>query len=374
MASLAFVLAIGLLGPLLALPRRIGVPIALGELLVGFVFGASGLRLVDAADPVLHFLQQVGFALVMMIVASHIDVQKIFSGATWRHAVRNVLVMAALGGFAGWGIAQLTGFAQPWLIAVLLISSSAAVALPATASVPRSRQLALFVGQVTLADLLAVVALPLVSGSKNHWLVGAGALGVSALAVLVYFLLHWLNRIGLVDRVRKVSKDRGFGLELRLSLIVLCGFAAVAQSFGVTVMIAGFSIGLALAANGVPRRLAKQLFAVAEGFFAPLFFVLLGAQVNVITALADPKLLALAGLLGGAAIAVHLVTRALGLSWPLTLISAAQLGVPAAAVAIGQADGSITAGQAGAIMLGAMLTVVVASIATGFATRLVARR
>jgi Kef-type K+ transport system membrane component KefB len=374
MASLALVLAIGLLGPLLALPRRLGIPIALGELLVGFVFGSSGLGWVNAADPVLHFLQQVGFALVMMVVASHIDVAKIFTGSTWRKAVRNVFVTAILGGAAGWGIARLTGFEQPALISVLLISSSAAVALPATESLKRNSQLALFVAQVAIADLLCVIALPLAFASKNYWMVGAGALGVSALAVLLYFLLNWLNHIGWLGRMRAISKDRGFGLELRLSLIILCGFAAVAQAFSVTVMIAGFSIGLALAANGVPKRLAKQLFAVAEGFFSPLFFVVLGAQVNVVAALADPKLIVLAVLLSAAAVVVHLASRVLGLTWPLAFISAAQLGVPAAAVAIGQADGSITPGQAGAIMLSAMLTVVVAAIATGSATRLAITR
>jgi hypothetical protein len=37
--------------------------------------------------------------------------------------------------------------------------------------------------------------------------------------------------------------------------------------------VGGFSFGLAVAAVGQPRRLARQLLAVTDGFFAPLFFV-----------------------------------------------------------------------------------------------------
>ena len=53
--------------------------------------------------------------------------------------------------------------------------------------------------------------------------------------------------------------------------------AALAVAVHVSLMLAGFVSGLAVAAVGEPRRVAKQLFAVTEGFFGPLFFVWLGA-------------------------------------------------------------------------------------------------
>src|SRR4029450_4646726 len=42
-----------------------------------------------------------------------------------------------------------------------------------------------------------------------------------------------------------------------------------------------FSFGLAVAAVGEPRRLAHQLFALSEGFLGPLFFVWLGASLDL---------------------------------------------------------------------------------------------
>ncbi len=163
--------------------------------------------------------------------------------------------------------------------------------------------------------------------------------------------------------MRDVSADRHFGLELRVSLILLLGLIGLAQSLTVTIMLAGFGLGLAIAANGTPHRLAKQLFAVSEGFFAPVFFVLLGANIDVRATFADPGLIGLAVCLGLGAVLTHLILGFAGVPWSLAALSSAQIGVPAAAVSIGLASGSLSAGQAAAVMCGALITIVVAAIA-----------
>jgi len=56
--------------------------------------------------------------------------------------------------------------------------------------------------------------------------------------------------------------------------------AALATHTHVSIMLAGFSFGLAVAGVGEPRRLAQQLFAVTEGFLGLLFFVWLGASLD----------------------------------------------------------------------------------------------
>jgi len=65
-------------------------------------------------------------------------------------------------------------------------------------------------------------------------------------------------------------------------------------------MLAGFSFGLALAAVGPPRRLAHQLFAVTDGLFGPLFFVWLGASLNLRDLGEHPSYIVLAGCSGSA--------------------------------------------------------------------------
>src|SRR5699024_10450952 len=99
--------------------------------------------------------------------------------------------------------------------------------------------------------------------------------------VLLFLFLRHVEAGGLRARVHHVSEERGFAVELRVSLAAVFAMAALAVAVHVSLMLAGFVSGLAVAAVGEPRRVAKQLFAVTEGFFGPLFFVWLGASLQL---------------------------------------------------------------------------------------------
>lgn len=364
------VMVLGLIGPLLAAPRRFAIPVAVGEILAGVIFGVSGLKIIDPSKPNLALLSQIGFALVMMVTGSHIDVRKIFAGKAVGKAAFNVAAVAACAGLAALGIQYATGLkGLTPVIWLVLLSSSAAVVLPSFVGKKPTPELAVFVAQVTLADLVAIVLVPLLGNSARPSGVLLGAAAVTAASVVLYGLLHYANSSGAWKRTRKFSAAHGFGLELRLSLILLLCLVLLAQSFAVTIMIAGFGLGLAIGANGMPKRLARQVFAVSEGLFSPVFFVLLGAGVDVSAVFRNPSLLGLAVALGFGAIVVHLVPVLFGLEPLLAVASSAQLGVPAAVVSIGLSTHSLTSGQAAAVMLGALTTLAATAIAAAARNR-----
>ena len=359
------VMLLGLAGPLLAAPRRFAIPVAVGEILAGVLFGASGLHIIDTSSQNLTLLSQIGFALVMMVTASHINLRKVFTVSLIAIALRNAGLVAiaatAIAYLAAVATGQQFNFAT---LAVIMASSSAAVVLPSFSGVPQSvANAGLFFSQVAVSDLLAIIVLPLVAGSANTGRVAIGAAVISITAVVIYFLLRWAQTSGDWKRMRKFSALHGFGLELRLSFILLLALIVLAKSFAVTIMIAGFGLGLAIAANGLPHRLAKQLFAVSEGFFSPVFFVLLGAGINVSAVFASSNLLLMALMLGFGSIVAHLVPMLFGMPLSFAVASSAQLGVPAAAVSIGLATHTLDAGQSAAIMLGAIITLAATAIA-----------
>jgi Kef-type K+ transport system membrane component KefB len=107
------------------------------------------------------------------------------------------------------------------------------------------------------------------------------------------------------------------------------------------VLLGGFGMGLVVAGIGGPKRLSAQVRGVAEGFFVPLFFVVLGARLDVRALVEHPDLL----LVTVALIVLNLVIHALAAlatHQPPSagLIATAQLGVPAAVVQIGLQDTS----------------------------------
>jgi Kef-type K+ transport system membrane component KefB len=209
------------------------------------------------------------------------------------------------------------------------------------------------------------VALPLVIDPGNAGRAALGAAAVIAAATLLVVALRYLDRSGLRRRVHRVSQERKFAMELRINLVILFALAALAVATHVSIMLAGFCFGLAMAAVGEPRRLARQVFAVTEGFFGPLFFVWLGASLDVRDLGSRPSLILLAVALGAGAVLVHVAMRVTGQPVALGALAGAQLGVPIAAATIGAQQHLLVPGEAAALVLGALITIAAAIGAGG---------
>jgi hypothetical protein len=264
--DLALVCAVALAGPLLATPRRWRLPVVLGELVAGVLLGASGFGVLDAGDTTFAFLGSCGFVLVMFVAGTHVPVRD----PRLRTALRTGATRAALVGLVavglGYGVAELVGTSHALVYAVLMASSSAAIVLPTVDSLRLAGpDLVDLLPQVAIADSVCIVLLPLVIDPDHVARAAVGAVAVIVAGVVLLGLLRWVEHSGWRERVHDVSEDRQFAVELRVSLAVVFAMAALAVAVHVSLMLAGFVSGLAVAAVGEPRRVAKQLFAVTEG-------------------------------------------------------------------------------------------------------------
>jgi Kef-type K+ transport system membrane component KefB len=368
--TLALLTAIGFAGPLLAALPRLRIPVIVGELVAGLVVGKTGFGVVDPANPTFQLLANIGFALVMFVVGTHVPIR----GHEMRSQVPSALARVLLGGTVAValavGLAAEFGTGHAALYAVLMASSSAAMALPVIDSLRlQGPQVLSVTAQIAVADAACIMLLPLVIDIRNAPAAALGALAVAGCAAVLFVVLSAVDRRGWRARAHSYSENHRFALELRTSLIVLFALAALAVSTHVSIMLAGFAVGLVIAAVGEPRRLARQLFGITEGFFSPLFFVWLGASLQVRELGAHPKLILLGASLGLGAVLVHSAGRLLGQPLTLAVLSAAQLGVPVAAATIGTEEHLLIAGEASALMFGALLTIGCASIAGALAAR-----
>ena len=89
-------------------------------------------------------------------------------------------------------------------------------------------------------------------------------------------------------------------------------------------MLAGFVAGLVLTAQGKARRLARQLFAVTDGFLAPVFFVWLGVSLDLRALVDQPRMIALAALLAVGTVVVHAAAWFVGQPLPLAVLAGVQ--------------------------------------------------
>ena len=84
---------------------------------------------------------------------------------------------------------------------------------------------------------------------------------------------------------------------------------------------------------------ASNSVASLAGIFSPLFFVWLGASLDLRAVGAHPELVGLGLALGAAAAVVHGLMALTGQPLSLAITTGAQLGVPVAAATLGRAEG-----------------------------------
>lgn len=373
-ALLALICAVAILGPLLSLGKMLRVPVVIGELAVGAVLGTTGFGVVDATDPTFDFLAQIGFALVMFVAGSHVPLRQTEMVRGLGLGSLRAVGIAAIAVPLGIGIASIFGTGHGALYAVLIASSSATIVMPSLGGVEvRNKSGLQMLAQLAIADALCIIAVPLVLDPAHVARSALGALAVIAVAGLFFLVLNWAERSGRQERIHRVSKTRSLAMELRITLALLFTLAAVATVMHVSVMLAGFTMGLAVAAVGEPRRVANQTFALTEGFLGPIFFVWLGASLDLRQLIADPAAIWLGIALGAAAILAHGLGALTRQPLSLAVSTAAQLGVPVGAAALGTTTGVLESSEAAALLLGAVITIVAVALVNRRMVTLVAQ-
>jgi Kef-type K+ transport system membrane component KefB len=368
--TLALLAVIGITGPLLASLPRFQVPVIIGELAAGLIVGRTGFGIVDHTNPTFTLLANIGFALVMFVVGTHVPVRDKTLRSQIPTALLRAVAVGAVAAILGVVLANAFGTGHAAVYAVLMSSSSAALALPVIDSLRLGGTPVLSVTtQIAIADATSIVLLPLVINPSQAPRAALGAVAIAGCAAVLFVVLRAADRRGYRDRLHHYSHDHEFALELRISLIMLFGLCALAVTTHVSIMLAGFALGLVISAIGEPRRLARQLFGITEGFFGPLFFVWLGASLQVRELGQHPALILLGLGLGIGAILAHGVGRLFGQPLSLAVLSAAQLGVPVAAATLGTEQHLLAPGEPSALMLGALVTVATTSIAGVLAVR-----
>jgi Kef-type K+ transport system membrane component KefB len=371
-ALLALICAVAILGPLVSLNRMVHIPVVIGELGVGILLGQTGLRVINADDPILAFMAQVGFALVMFVAGTHVPLRHRAMVTGLRNGFLRALGVALVALPLGFGLARVFGFGNGALYVVLIASSSAGIVLPALGGAQVTARSGLeMLAQLAIADALCIVALPLVLDPTRALEAGLGAVVVLLVGAAFLAFLGWAERTGRRRRLHQISEERGLAMELRVTLTMLFTLAAFAATMHVSVMLAGFTMGLVVSAVGEPRRISNQTFALTEGFFAPIFFVWLGSSLDLRALAGNPRAIGLGLSLGLAAAFAHGLLALTRQPIVVAVCTSAQLGVPVGAAALGKTMGVLAPGEATAMLLGALVTIAIVTALSGRLVELV---
>jgi Kef-type K+ transport system membrane component KefB len=317
--ALAVILAAAKLGGHAA--ERIGQPAVLGELVVGVLVGNLTLVGIDwfqfiTANATIGVLAQLGAVILLFEVGLESTVRDMM-----KVGVRS-LVVAVLGVVAPWVLGW-------WVGALLLPDHSAYVhaflgaALTATsvgitarvlkdlgrAQSPEAR---IILGAAVIDDVLGLVVLAavaaVIAAADSGTALSYGALALVFGKALV-FLFGALS-LGVVFSPRLfgfASRLRGRGVLLATALVFCFTLAWLASAIGLAPIVGAYAAGLILEdvhyreLAAKEERQLEELVRPISAFLVPVFFVLMGMQVDL-GALMRPEILGLAGALTLAAV------------------------------------------------------------------------
>jgi Kef-type K+ transport system membrane component KefB len=284
LASFLLAFASALLGAkvLGELCERLGQPAVLGELLAGVLLGPSMLGLVPLSAGIL-LIAEVGVLLLLFEVGLETDLEELLRVGGPAMAV--AVVGMALPFAGGYLLTRAAGF--PTLTAIFVGAALTATSIGISSRVLSdlgllaSREGQIILGAAVADDILGLVVLAVVSQIAASGSVSAWQAGKSALLSFGFLLVAIVAGLPLGRLlVRGVGRANVRGILVAVSVAFALLAALGAQAAGSAAIVGAFAAGLVLARTNRSDDIRNAVRPTVD-VFAPIFFVAIGAQVDV---------------------------------------------------------------------------------------------
>jgi len=280
------------------LAERLRVPSVIGEIVAGLVVGPSLLGIVEPNE-LLTVLAEVGVIMLLLQVGLEMDLGEMrrVGASAMSVAIAGIVLPFA----SGYGVALALG--QPSRTAMFIGAALTATSVGITARafgdlrMLASKESRIVLGAAVADDVLGLVILTVVVrivekgtfslsgaltvlGTALVFLVGTTAVSLK----VVPPLFRWIRRSSI-----------GAGTLLVAALVLTLALAELAIAAQLAPIIGAFVAGLALGTTKEAERIERDLTPLSH-FFIPIFFAVVGIQIDV-AALLRPAVLGLAAAL-----------------------------------------------------------------------------
>ncbi|KIL10512.1 monovalent cation:proton antiporter family protein [Bacillus safensis] len=374
-SSLVVVIIVAFFTPILLHRFKLTIPVVVAEIIMGLIIGKSGLQLVVEHDAWLDTLSMLGFIFLMFLSGLEIDFSSFESKKKARELPNGLkepntfkaATIIFLGVFCISFILSyafvLAGFIQNAFLMTLIISTiSLGVVVP---TLKEEKLMQTNIGQIILlvaviADLVTMILLAVFSsiygdGTGNMWLL----LLLFAAGILLYLFGRVFKTKSIFQSMSKGTVQIGTRAIFTLIIVLV----ALSESLGAENILGAFLAGVLVSLLSPNKELVQQLDSFGYGFLIPIFFVMVGVDLNIWALFKDPTIMIMIPLLFIALLMSKLIPilylkkwydmkKVIGSGFLLT----STLSLVIAAATIGERLGVIDHKMSGALILVAVLT------------------
>lgn len=266
-----------------ALAQGIGQPAVLGELVAGVIVGVSVCGWVDPKQEVVHLLAELGVIILLFAIGLETDLRKLLKvgGESTLVAIAGVVLPFVVGYLA----CRALGLSN--LVALFASASLTATSVGITARVlsdlgrlqePESQ---IVLGAAVIDDIIGLIILTVITGMASGdeitlsgvaWTttVGFGFLVVTLVVgnLVVPALFRWIGEIELP------------GTATMIALILALSLAWLAHAVGSALIVGAFAAGVLMTRTPRAHEIERGIANLGH-FFVPIFFVSVGAAVDL---------------------------------------------------------------------------------------------
>ncbi|MBS4207947.1 monovalent cation:proton antiporter family protein [Bacillus sp. FJAT-50079] len=379
--SLVIVLLAAFLTPLILHRFRLAfLPVVIAEIIMGLIIGKSGLNIIEPGMW-LNTLSTLGFIFLMFLSGVEIDFSA-FRGSKKKSLMPNgknepnrlaVSTIIFIGIFA---LSILLSFIfvkmglidNVFLMTLIISTISLGVVVP---TLKEANIMKTSIGQIILliaviADLVTMILLAVfVSVSSedggNSWLL----LVLFVAGVLLYFIARRFKGGSFFEKLSTGTVQIGTRAIFTLIIVLV----VLSESVGAENILGAFLAGTLVSLLKPNQEMVRQLDSFGYGFLIPIFFVMVGVDLDLWSLLSDKKLLLLIPLL----LLALLLSKALPMvflkRWfdTKTVIASAflltsTLSLVIAAAKIAERIGVITPEMSGTFILVAVISCIITPI------------
>ncbi|MBA4436896.1 MAG: cation:proton antiporter, partial [Nitrosopumilaceae archaeon] len=319
-----------------------------GPFALGQFFIIDGKQLLHINDEI-KILGEMGAIVILFMAGLEMTPKEFLKGGKASFTVGTLGVVVPF--FAGLVVFGIFGFEalESMLIATALTATSIAISIQVLnefgkIKTPEAR---LIIGAAVVDDILAIAVLSVVISITGS---DAGVEGIditevviTILKVLGFFAVMLVVAVIVIPKVITPRLWKAKGSVEGIATASFFGAAALAGTIGLSPIVGAFAVGMALSTTKVFEKVENFIGKIGL-IFAPLFFAIIGAQVDLRAV--DINIL----MLSGAVIAVAVVTKLFGCGLP------AMLFLKSKAQGLRVGIGMISRGEVGLIVAGVGVT------------------
>lgn len=260
---------------------KLGVPAVVGQVLAGILIGPSVLNLVRP-DEFLLSLAELGAVFLLFMVGLETRFRDLLSVG------KEALLVAVLGivfplalGF-GFGLWQGQENVSALFVGTALVATSVGITAKVLQEmgVLDARFAQVILGAAVIDDILGLTLLAVVSGLGAGESMSAGQVGLILGLSVGFVALVLAVGIPLIRRFQPRLRNLSLSRMFNVAIVVGLGVAALSTVAGLAPIIGAFLAGMVLAEVKDELEFESKVHAL-ESFLAPVFFVVVGLQLDL---------------------------------------------------------------------------------------------